>query len=91
VLADLAPAEPTAALGQLVCALVTGEPFDRTLDLGQAEADAALREWVTVLWAGRRTDLMAAFAERAATVAGVFPWLPGFLAAETRRLSSSRR
>ncbi|MFO7609534.1 MAG: glycosyltransferase [Candidatus Krumholzibacteriia bacterium] len=91
VLADLALADPAAALGLLVCALVTGEPFDRTLDLDQDAADAALREWVGLLWESRRTDLMAAFADRAPSVTGAFPWLPEFLAERTRRLSSSRR
>ena len=91
VLTDLVDRDPAAGLGLLVCALVQREPFDRTLDLDQDEADAALREWVGVLWNSRRTDLMAAFAEGAGSVAGVFPWLPEHLAAETRRLSSSRR
>lgn len=91
VLADLVKADPAAGLGLLVCALVQGEEFDRTLDLGQDEADAALRDWIGVLWNSRRTELMAAFAGSAPALAGVFPWLPAHLEAETRRLSSSRR
>ena len=66
-----------------MCALVLGEEFDRTLDLGQDEADAALRDWIGVLWNSRRTELMTAFAGSAPALTGVFPWLPAHLEAET--------
>ncbi len=87
LLRDLADGRPAAALGLLVCSLVTGEPFDRTLDLDPDEADRALRDWLAALWSSRRPDLLAACAGRAASVAAVFPWLPDHLAAETRRLA----
>ncbi len=90
VLEDVAAVDPAAVMGLLVCALVLGEPFDRTVDLEQAAADDALREWVGVVWRSRRTDLMTAVAGAAGSIAGVFPWLPGHLAEETRRLAAGR-
>jgi hypothetical protein len=98
LLAPLADGDAEAALGLLVCRLVLGGEFDFQLDVDQQQADDLMRPWVRDLWQCRRADLLEAFAGRCGAVAGVFPWLPAFLAEETRQLrgqpepvSSSRR
>ena len=77
----LSARRPEAALGVLVCDLIAGRDSDLDVALEQAEADAALARWLTVLHRSRRDDLMLAFARNAPAVAGVFPWLPGWLEA----------
>jgi hypothetical protein len=84
--AELASREPTAALGQLVCCLVRGEPFDRTLDLAPDAAAAAFKSWIEPLWRSRETALLEAFADAVPSVLHVFPWLPEHLRELTRRL-----
>ncbi|MBU1072289.1 hypothetical protein KKG45_03485, partial [bacterium] len=74
---------PAASLGVLVCDLIGGRDSDLAVDLGRAEADAALEQWLTALWRSRRTDLMRAFAENASTATDAFPWLPAWLESQT--------
>jgi tetratricopeptide (TPR) repeat protein len=66
---------PEAALGMLTSALVLGEEVDLTVDLAQEQADAALREWVALLWRSRRAPLLASFLDHAPAVFEAFPWL----------------
>jgi len=87
--AELADTEPAAVLGLLTCSLIRGEPFDRRVDLAPEEAEAAFKEWLSLLWSSRRTDAMEALADAAPTVTHVFPWLPEFLGQETRRLATA--
>ncbi len=79
--------QPETILGVLVCDLISGRDCDLAVDLEQAAADAALAQWLTVLWRSRRTDLMLAFAENAHAVTGVFPWLPEWLESQTAALA----
>ncbi len=71
----------------LTCALVLGEQIDLTVDLAPDEADAALREWVALLWRSRRAPLLASFLDHAPAVFGAFPWLPQELTRLTRELA----
>ncbi len=87
VFEDAAADDPAAELGLLVCAVLTGQPFDRTLVLDGEAAGDALKDWIGVVWRSRRTALMQAFADGAGGLAAAFPWLPAHLAAETRRLA----
>jgi tetratricopeptide (TPR) repeat protein len=81
---DLVDELPEAALGMLTCALVLGEEVDLTVDLSQDQADAALHEWVALLWRSRRSPLLASFLDHAPAVFGAFPWLPQELTRLTR-------
>lgn len=78
--------DPDAALGLLVCRLVLGEDFDFQVDTDQATTDRLLRRWVRALWRSRQAPLLEAFARGCGAVTGIFPWLPDFLAEETRQL-----
>ncbi len=86
VLAPQAADCAEAALGYLVCCLVFDRDLDLAVDLEQEKADQVFKEWIGLLWQSRKTDLMAAFAQKCETVGEVFPWLPEYLAQETRRL-----
>jgi len=83
---DLMASLPAAGMGFLACCLVLGEQADFSVDLEQAEADAALKEWIRVLWRSRQAPLLSAFVDHFPLVSGIFPWLPEFLTAETERL-----
>lgn len=88
LLARLSPADPPLALGHLTCALALGRDVALDVDLSAAEAETAFQHWIRILWDSRRTPLLVAFADNCATVTGLFPWLPDFLATETRRLQN---
>ena len=79
----LSAREPAAALGVLVCDLVSGRDSDLEVDLERDEADAAFEAWLTALWDSHRVDLKRAFTTNAAAVTEVFPWLPDWLVART--------
>ncbi len=87
---DLAAAvmdeHPPAALGVLTCDLVAGRDLALDVAIDADTADRALREWLTVLWRSRHTDLMAAFVERMGLVTEYFPWLEEFLRGQTEAL-----
>ncbi len=84
---DLVAEVPAAAMGLLTCALVLAEEVDLAVDLAPAEADAALREWIALLWRSRRAPLLASFLDNVPAVFGTFPWLPQELTQLTRRTS----
>ena len=75
-----------ATLGLLVCSLVLGEEFDFEINVSQDTADTLLRDWVHCLWQSRDTKALEAFADNCGSIVGIFPWLPDFLAKETRQL-----
>lgn len=79
-----------AAIGLLVSGLVIGKNFDREIAASQEDADSFLREWVGLLWQGRHTEAMAAFADNCTTILGVFPWLGDFLTQETQKLKANQ-
>ncbi len=79
---------PAAALGMLTCALALGKDVDLTVDLAPDAADAALREWVALLWRSRRAPLLATFLDHAPSVFETFPWLPRELTRLTRELTA---
>ena len=81
---------PEAGMGYLTCCLVLGETADFSVDLEQARADRALKEWLRTLWRSRQAALMAKVVDHYPLVLGVFPWLPGFLSAETKKLTAGR-
>jgi len=85
------PADPEKDLGLLVCSLVLGEDFSGEINASQEEADDLLRSWVHCLWQSRNAKALGAFADNCSAVTGAFPWLPDYLAEQTRGLSSSRR
>jgi len=84
--AALLPDLPRAALGVLVCDLVDGRDLDLDVDIDQDAADAALADWLDVLWRSGDTEAMTAFLDRLGLVADVFPWLPDHLRRLTDRL-----
>ena len=86
LLTELAETEPPLAMGLLTCALALGRDVELNVDLDQVTADAAFQRWIRILWTSRQTELMSVFAESCGGVAGVFPWLEEYLAAETARL-----
>jgi tetratricopeptide (TPR) repeat protein len=83
---DLMAGQPVAGMGYLTCCLALGEVADFTVDLSQDMADAALKQWLRLLWRSRQTTLMTGVADNMVLVDGVFPWLPVFLTEETARL-----
>ncbi|MCP4574502.1 MAG: glycosyltransferase family 2 protein [bacterium] len=87
VLTDLAALHPSANLGLLVCSLVTGIPVDLAIDIDQQAADAALQDWLRVVWRARRVEDMNAVADNVPAIVEAFPWIPDFLREETQRLS----
>ena len=87
VLGSVGTDDPHIALGLMVCALVRGEDLDLEIQVDQVTADQSLRDWVTCLWRCGDTQLMTSFADHFPAVVDVFPWLPGFLQEETRRLA----
>jgi len=88
ILRLLAAEDGEAALGLLVCSLVLGEEFDLEVDVSRERADELLRDWVGILWQCRNAEILGAFAENCGSITGLFPWLPDFLAEETRRLGA---
>ena len=91
LLHTLLPDEPAAGLGLLTCALADGRDIDLDLALDQSTADDHLRRWIRVLWNSRKTEWMANFADGCGGILPVFPWLPAYLQAQTRRLRDDRR
>jgi len=77
---------PAAGLGFLTCCLVLGEHADFSVDLEQAEADLAFKEWIRILWRSRQAPLLTAFIDNFGLVGATFPWLPAFLTEETAAL-----
>jgi tetratricopeptide (TPR) repeat protein len=86
LMADL----PEAGMGFLTCCLALGEQADFSVDLEQDEADAALKEWLALLWRSRQAGLMTAVVGSFPLVGAVFPWLPEFLTELTERLKQGR-
>lgn len=86
LLAACGDAQPATALGLLVCSVLTDRPVDLEIALDQESADAALRDWLRVLWRSRQTALMARLADRLDAFSPAFPWVPEFLQEETRSL-----
>jgi len=87
ILKPLAGDTDDAALGYLLCCLIQSRELDLQLNAGQEEADRMLQNWIHLLWKSRRTQAMSAFADGCESVIGIFPWLPDFLAEETRALA----
>ncbi len=88
ILASLAQDNADAALGYLLCSLVLNRELDLQVDVDQETADRFFKSWIVLLWKSRNTEMMAAFAESCSSVSGIFSWLPGFIAKETRQLQS---
>jgi len=88
ILSPLVQDNADAALGFLLCSLVLDWELDLQVDVQQNEADRLFKSWIHLLWKSRKTEIMAAFVDGCGTVSGIFPWLPGFLAEETRRLQN---
>jgi len=86
ILALAAPTDPPLAMGLLTCTLALDLDIALDVDLDQDTADAEFKRWIRILWESRRTNLMTRFAENCGDVAGIFPWLPEYLAGETARL-----
>lgn len=77
--AVLAPTEPAANVGTLVLDLAESKSSELAIDLDEASANHELRQWTALLLHGRATTAARIFAENSAFVAGVFPWLPGYV------------
>lgn len=88
LLKPLAAENPDAAIGLLVSCLVLGEEFEVEVEVDEAAASDLLRQWVRCLWQSRDSRALGAFADNCGSITGWFPWLPGFLGEETRRLSA---
>ncbi len=86
ILSPRATADADAALGYLLCSLVLNQELDLQVDVEQDEADILFKSWIHVLWESRKTEMMSAFADGCGSVMGIFPWLPEFLAEETKNL-----
>ncbi len=86
ILSPLAPKNANAALGYLLCCLVENRELDLQVDVEQEEADLLFQSWIQLLWKSRNTELMSSFADGCGSVLEIFPWLPVFLAAETKKL-----
>ena len=77
--ADLASTLPEAALGVLVCDLLSGRDSDLTLDIDDETAHRELRSWVDLLRGAAPPALLESFRRAAPAVAEFFPWLPRYL------------
>ncbi len=88
ILEPLATADPEAAIGYLVCCLCLDKPVDLQVDVTAQQAEILLKTWVRRLWESRQVPRLEAFATASGSIAGLFPWLPSFLAAETARLQT---
>jgi tetratricopeptide (TPR) repeat protein len=82
---------PPAGMGYLTCCLILGEQVEFTIDLEQSEANAALKEWIAVLWRSRQSHHMSALVDHHRLVSGVFPWLTGYLTDQTEQLKRRLR
>jgi tetratricopeptide (TPR) repeat protein len=88
ILSPLAHDNAEAAFGFLLCSLVLDQELDLQVDVEQDEADRLFKLWIHLLWKSRKTETMEAFAQGCGAVTGIFPWLPEYLAEETRLLSN---
>jgi len=77
--ADLASTLPEAALGVLVCDLLSGRDSDLTLDIDDETAHRELRSWVDLLRGAAPPALLECFRRAAPAVTEFFPWLPRYL------------
>ncbi len=82
--AELAATLPEAALGVLVCDLLTGRDSDLTLDLDDETVQRALRSWVDLLRGAAPPALLESFRRAAPAVTEFFPWLPRYLGTSSR-------
>lgn len=76
VLAPLVSSMPEAGLGLLACELCLDRDSDLELDMGQAEADKLLGEWMMAALRGADDKILANVIKRVPTVQHAFPWLP---------------
>jgi Flp pilus assembly protein TadD len=79
--ADLASTLPEAALGVLVCDLLSGRDSDLTLAIDDETAHRELRSWVDLLRGAAPPALLECFRRAAPAVTEFFPWLPRYLGA----------
>lgn len=86
ILEPLAGTDDDAAFGYLVCCLCRNEAVDLQVAVSQEQADDLFKAWVRRLWESRHVEQLEAFVAGSGSIAGLFPWLPEFLAAETSRL-----
>ena len=82
--AALAPSLPEAALGVLVCDLLSGRDSDLVLEIDDETAHRELRSWVDLLRGAAPPALLETFRQAAPAVAAFFPWLPQYLGASGR-------
>ncbi len=77
--AELSSTLPEAALGVLVCDLLSGRNSDLTLDIDDETAHRELRSWVDLLRGAAPPALLECFRRAAPAVTEFFPWLPRYL------------
>jgi tetratricopeptide (TPR) repeat protein len=77
--AALTPGLPEAALGILMCDLVTGLDSDLTLDIDDETANRALRSWADLLRGSAPPVMLESLRRAAPALVEVFPWLPSYL------------
>ncbi len=88
--ADLASTLPEAALGVLVCDLVSGRDSDLTLNIDDETAHRELRSWVDLLRGAAPPALLERFRRAAPAVTEFFPWLPRYLGPASRASARAR-
>ena len=69
------PTDPAAALGIVLCELLSGIDSDVEIELTQGQADAALRGWVQTLRTAMEPALLPRLRALAPALAESFPWL----------------
>ena len=89
--ADLAATLPEAALGVLVCDLLSGRDSDLTLEIDDETAHRELRSWVDLLRGAAPPALLECFRRAAPAVTEFFPWLPRYLGAAGRAATARAR
>jgi hypothetical protein len=89
--ADLMPVVPEAALGVLMCDLVTGRDSELTLEIDDQTAHRELRSWADLLrGSAAPPGLRERLQHAAPALAEYFPWLPQYVGTPGRAQAGRR-